>query len=153
MVNDSLRIGRVKIKADLDETEFISIKMNEMADETYIYYLDCKTNSDVSTPVKLPCNKWDIWEEKVRNGLKTKIGVTNPPISYVIHKDNTPPKMYHSELIIYNASLTTSVLKVDSRKVANILTPLVLDTDAFEGCGIKFTYREGREGWLYLVSH
>ena len=57
----------------------------------------------------------------------------------VIHKDTNPLTMDHSELIIYNASLNTSILKDDSRKVANIIIPLVMDTDAFEWGGIKIT--------------
>ena len=48
-VNDSLRIGRLKVEADFYETEFITIKMTEMVNETYINYLDCNTVSDVST--------------------------------------------------------------------------------------------------------
>ena len=49
-VKNSLHIGRVKVKADFDDTEFATIKMTDMVDEAYIQYLDCKTNSDVSTP-------------------------------------------------------------------------------------------------------
>ena len=71
-----------------------------MADDAYIHYLVCKNNSDVSTPEKLSYNKWDIWEEAVRNWLKTKRVVTNLPISYVIFKDTTPITMDHSDLII-----------------------------------------------------
>ena len=61
--------------------------------------------------------------------------------------------MNHSELIIYNSSLTTDVFKPDSRKVANILAPIVLGTYAFEWVGTKFTYINGREIWLDLVSY
>ena len=39
-VNDLLRTGRATIEADIDETEFDVFKMNEMAEEAYIYYLD-----------------------------------------------------------------------------------------------------------------
>ena len=51
--------------------------------------------------------------------------------------------MDHCELILYNASLTTDILKNDIRKVANILTPLVMNTDAFEWCGRNFTWING----------
>ena len=75
----------------------------------------------------------------MNNWLQNKILVTNAPLSYVIYKDNTPLTMDQSELIIYNSSLTTSVFKDDTRKVENILTHLVMDTDAFEWGGRKFT--------------
>ena len=94
-VNDSLRIGRLKVEADFYETEFITIKMNEMANEVYTHYLDFSTNSDVSTPDKLSLNKWEIFDETVRNWIKTKIGVTNLPLSYVTPKDTNPIIMYH----------------------------------------------------------
>ena len=80
----------------------------------------------------------------MRNWLQTKIEVTNLPLSYVIHKDTNPITMDHSELIIYNFSLTTVILKYNRRKVANILIPLVMDTDDFEWGGIKPTQRKGR---------
>ena len=57
----SLRIGRVKLEADFDETEFTTIKMTEMVDEAYIRYVDWNTNSDVSTTSHVSYNKWDIW--------------------------------------------------------------------------------------------
>ena len=57
----------------------------------------------------------------------------------VIHKDTNPLTMDHSELIIYSTSLTTDIFKSDISKVANILTYLAMDTDAFERDGIKFT--------------
>ena len=85
----------------------------------------------------------------MRNWIQTKGGVTNLPISYVIHKDIPPLTMDHSKLIIYNKHLTSAVLKSDSRKVANILTSIVLDTDAFECGGRKFS--KGREVYSYLV--
>ena len=66
------------------------------------------------------------------NWIETKIGVTNLPLSYIMRKDTTPITMYHSELIIYNASFTTAIFKADSRNVTNILTPLIMDTYAFE---------------------
>ena len=89
----------------------------------------------------------------MRNWLPTKRGVTNLSISYVIHKDNNPLTMHNSKLIIYNVSLTTAILKDDSRKVANILIPLVMDTDPYEWGGIKLTQSKGREVWLDLVSN
>ena len=87
------------------------------------------------------------------NWLNTKILVTKLPLFYVIRKDTTPLTMDHSKLIIYNVSLTTAALKYGSRKVANLLTPLVLDTDSFECGDIKFTHTKGREVWLDFVSH
>ena len=89
----------------------------------------------------------------MRNWLPTKRGVTNLSISYVIHKDNNPLTMHNSKLIIYNVSLTTDISKADRSKVANLQTPLVLDTDAFEYGGIKLTHIKRREVWLELVSH
>ena len=152
-VNDSLRIGRVKNESEFDETEFTTIKMTEMVDKAYIHYLDRKTGSDVSTPEKLSNKKWEIWEEAVRNWIHTKILVSSLSLPYVIHKDTTPLTMDHYELIIYNYSLTTAIFKAGRRKVANILTPLVLDTDSFEWGGRNFTKSNGREGLLNLVSH
>ena len=61
--------------------------------------------------------------------------------------------MYQSDLIIYNVILTTDVFKADSRNIENLLTPLVLDTDAFEWGGRKFTHNKGIEGFLHLVSN
>ena len=49
-----------------------------------------------------------------------------------------------SELIIYNATLNTAVFKAGIRKVANILTPIVLDTDDFEWGVRNSTQRNGR---------
>ena len=89
----------------------------------------------------------------MRKFLQTERGVTNLPLSYVIFKDTTPLTMDRSELIIYNASLNTSVLKADTRKATNLLKHLVLDTDAFEWGGGNFTQSKGREAWLDLVSH
>ena len=152
-VNVSLRIRRVKFEAEFDETEFTTILMTNMVDEDYVHYLDCKTNSYVITTGKFSYNKWGILEETVINWLQAKRGFTNLPLSYVIRKDNNPLTMYQSELIIYNDSLTTAVLKSDIRKVANILTHIVLDNDAFEWGGRKFTQSKGREGWLDLMSH
>mmetsp|Transcript_15996 Transcript_15996/g.23840 ORF Transcript_15996/g.23840 Transcript_15996/m.23840 type:complete len:787 (+) Transcript_15996:5053-7413(+) len=152
-VNDLLRTGRATVEADINEAEFDVITMNEMAEEAYIYYLECKTDSDVSTPEKFAYNKWEVWEETVVNWLQTKRGVTDLPLSYIIRKVTPPARMDHSQLIIYNASLTTAVFKADSKKVANLLTPLVLDTDAFEWGGRRFTLGKGREGWLELVNH
>ena len=79
----------------------------------------------------------------MRNWLPTKRGVTNLSISYVIHKDNNPLTMHNSKLIIYNVSLTTDISKADRSKVANLQTPLVLDTDAFEWGGRKFNQNKG----------
>ena len=75
----------------------------------------------------------------MKNWLQTKIGVTNLPLYYVIRKDTTPLAIDHSKLIIYNASLTTSIFKANSRMVENLLTPLGMDTYAFEWSGRKFT--------------
>ena len=47
-VNESLYIRRLKVKAEFDDAEFITIKMNEMVYKAYILYLDWKTNSDFS---------------------------------------------------------------------------------------------------------
>ena len=77
----------------------------------------------------------------MRNWLQTKIEVTNLHLSYVIHKDTNPITMDHSKLIIYNVSLNTPILKDYRRKVANILIPLVMDTDDFEWGGINLTPR------------
>ena len=139
LINDSLCIRRLKVRVGFDYTELTTINMTKMFNENYIHYLECNTESDVSTPEKFPSNKWDIWEDTVSNWLQTKIGVTNLPLSYVIRKDTTPLAMDHSKLIIYNASLTTSVFKANSRKVENLLTPLGMDTYAFEWGGRKFT--------------
>ena len=126
--------------------------MTDMADEAYIHYLDCRTNSDVSIPDKFSYNKWDIGEETVSNWIKTKGGVTNPPLSYVICESTNPLTMDHSELIIYNTSLTTEVFKDDSKKVANLLTHIVLDTDAFEWVGRNFTQSKERSlQWICRV--
>ena len=152
-INDQLRTGRATVEADFDEAEFDAITMAEMVDEAYIYHLDCKTDSDVSTPEKFAYTKWEIWEETVSNWLQTKRGVTDLPLSYIIRKETAPANMDHSQLIVYNASLDTAVFKADSRKVATLLTPLVLDTDAFEWGGRKFTQGKGRQGWLDLVNH
>ena len=127
--------------------------MTKMDNEAYMHYWYCNTNSDISTPEKFLYKKWGIWEETFINRLKTKIKVTNLPISYVIHKYTTPLTMDHSGLIIYNASFNTGIFKAEIRKVANILTHIVLDTDAFEWGGRKFTQSKGRERWLYLVSN
>ena len=89
-------------------------------------------DSDVNTPEKFSYTKWDIWDEIVRNCIHNKRGVTNLSISYVIRKDTNPPTMDHSELTIYNTILMTAFLKAASRKIENILTPLVLDTYSFE---------------------
>ena len=51
------------------------------------------------------------------NLLHTKRGVTNLPLSYVIHKANTTPNMDHLELIIYNVSLTNAGLKYDRKNI------------------------------------
>ena len=115
-----------------------------MSEETYIHYLYCNTDSDVSNPEKFSYTKWEIWGNTVRNWLYNKIVVTNLPLSYLICKDTTPPTMDHSELIIYNAILTTSIFINNSSKVENILRPLVLNTDAFEWGGRKFTQVKGR---------
>ena len=89
----------------------------------------------------------------MRKFPETKRGVTNLPLSYVIFKDTTPLTMDRSELIIYNASLNTAVLKADTRKATNLLKPLVLDTDAFEWGGRKFIHIKVSERWLDLVNH
>ena len=143
----------VKVEADFDETEFTTTKMTEMFDEAYIHYLDNNTNSDVRNPEKFSFKKRDIWEEAVRNFLQTKIGVTNLPISYAINKDTNPLTMDNSELIIYNVSLNTEILKDEIRKVANILIHLSMNTDAFEWNGINITQSKRREVCLDLVSH
>ena len=143
----------VKVEADFDETEFTTTKMTEMFDEAYIHYLDNNTNSDVRNPEKFSLKKRDIWEEAVRNFLQTKIGVTNLPISYAINKDTNPLTMDNSELIIYNVSLNTEILKDEIRKVANILIHLAMNTDAFEWNGINITQSKRREVCLDLVSH
>ena len=123
-----------------------------MDGEAYILYLDNNTDSDVRNTEKFSFKKWYIWEGKVRNWLQTKRGVTNPPLSYVIHKDTNPLTMDHSELIIYNVSLTTVILKDDSRKVSNILILLVIDAYAFEWGGIKLAQSKGREVWQVSFS-
>ena len=66
-----------------------------MANDTYINYLYCKTDSDVSTPEKFSYNKWEICEETVKNWLQTKRVVTNLPLAYVISKDINPLTMDH----------------------------------------------------------
>ena len=70
--------------------------MTETVDDSYTHFLELKNNSDVSTPEKFSYNKWDIWEETVRNWLKNKRGVTNTPISYAILKNTTPLTMDES---------------------------------------------------------
>ena len=115
--------------------------------------MESNTESDVSTPDKFSYLKWEVWEETVVNWLQTKRGVTNIPLSYIIRKVTAPPSMDHSEMIVYNASLTTAVFRADNKKVANLLAPLILDTDAFDWGGRKFTQGKGREGWLELVNH
>ena len=84
--------------------------------------------------------------------LQTKIGVINLPLSYAICNYTTPLTMDQSEFIINNSIWTTGVFKINSKKVANILTPLVLNTGDFEWGGINFTYNMERKGWLDLVS-
>ena len=43
--------------------------------------------------------------------------------------------------------------RADRRKIAYLITPLVLGADAFECCGINSAQIKGREGWLELLSH
>ena len=61
--------------------------------------------------------------------------------------------MHYSKLIIYNDRLTTAILKSDIRKSSNLLTPLVLYTDAFEWGVRNFSHRKWREVWLDLLNH
>ena len=61
--------------------------------------------------------------------------------------------MDNSELIIYNVIFTTFILKDYIRKVANILIPIVVDTDTFEWGGIKITQIKGIELCINLVGH
>ena len=124
-----------------------------MVDEACIHYLDWNNVSDVITTNNFSYNRWDIWEETVINCLKTKIGVTNLPLSYFIFNNTTPFTMDHSKLIIYNASLTTAILKANIIKVANLLKTIVLYTDDFEWGGRKFTQSKVREVCLDLVIH
>ena len=64
----------------------------------------------------------------MRNWLNNEIVITNLLIYYNISKDTTPLTMDHYEFIIYNSSLTTVVFKADIRKVANLLTPILMYT-------------------------
>ena len=127
--------------------------MNYMVNEICIHYLYYKADSDVSTTDKFSYKKWEIWKEKVSNWIKTKRIVTNLPLSYIIWKYTTPLTIYHSELIVYNVSLNSSVFNAYRRKVGNLLAPLVLNTDAFAWGGRKFTHIKVRKGWLELASN
>ena len=103
-VNESLCIGRVNDKVEFDETDFTTINIPEIFEDAYTHYLDWNTDSDVIATEKFSYKKWKIWDEAVRNLLKSKIGVTKVPLSYGILKDTTPLTMYHLKFIIYNAS-------------------------------------------------
>ena len=61
--------------------------------------------------------------------------------------------MDHYKLIIYIAILTTAFYKADIKNIANLLTPLIMDTYDFEWGGRKFTQCKRREGRLNLVSY
>ena len=119
-VKDSLLPGRVNVEADFYDTDITTTNMTDMDYEAYIHYLDCKTNSDVITPDKFSYTKWYIWEELASNWLHTKIGVTNIPISYIIHKYNGPLTVDCSKLIIYKYRLTNTIFRAEIRKVANL---------------------------------
>ena len=153
LINDSLCIRRLKVRVGFDYTDLTTINMTKMFNENYIHYLECNTESDVSTPEKFPSNKWDIWEDTVSNWLQTKIGVTNLPLSYVIRKDTAPLATYHSKFIIYNEILINAVFMTDIRNVSNLLTRLVLDTDDFELGGRNFNQNKAREVWIDFVSY
>ena len=71
------------------------------------------------------------------NWLQNQREINTPPLYYGIQKYNTKTTIDNSKLIIYNIILTTSVFKDDIRKVANILTPLIMDTNAFKWGGKK----------------
>ena len=49
-INDTLRNWRVNFEAEIDDTNFTTIKITEIVDDAYIHYLECKTDSDVRTP-------------------------------------------------------------------------------------------------------
>ena len=89
----------------------------------------------------------------MRNKITVDFYITNLPLSCAIRKNTTTLTMEHYELIVYNASLNTFVVEDDRRKVENILTYIVLDTDAFEWGGRNINQINVREGWIYLVSH
>ena len=64
----------------------------------------------------------------------------------------------HSPWITPSWSSTMPVLllpfsRITSGRFANLLTPLVLDTDASEWGGRNFTLNKWRKGWLDLVCH
>lgn len=147
-VNDLIKRGQ-----PIDPNAFTDQVMRDMIVEAKTNHQESKAKSEVEMPEKFKYEKWETWEETVVNYLNSQKGISGLPLSYITRKTEPPFMMTRYDEVIYNAALDGPIFTADNRTVAQLLLPLVLDTDAYEWCSSHLTRRRGRDAWLALTTH
>jgi hypothetical protein len=135
------------------EGEYDDDAQDEAIIESELDYNDSKKDAVLDKPSKFSHEKWQEWEESIYNYFSSSRNVRGIPYSYVIRKEPnpmTPTNMERDDFIIYNAQLTGTMFKRDSKHVFQILKELTNGTQAEDWMKGKSC---GRTAMIALQEH
>ena len=112
--------------------EFDDDALDEAIIESELDYNDSKKDAVLDKPNKFSHEKWQEWEESVYNYFASFRNARSIPYAYVIRKLTNPvdtANMDRDDFIMYNAQLTGTMFKCDSKHVHQILKELTNGTE------------------------
>ena len=127
--------------------------LDESIIESELDYNETKKDAVLDKPDKFSHEKWQEWEESVYNYFSSFRNVRGIPYPYVIRKMPNPlipANMERDEFITYNAELTGTMFKRDSKHVYQILKELTNGTQAEDWMKGK---KCGRIAMIALQDH
>lgn len=149
--NQQLLRGKV-----LDCGDFDADALQQSMEDFQIDYKESKRESDAQMPPSFTYDKWVDWHQAVITYLKSKKGVRNIPLYYVIRKEPCPigiHEMQPIDEIIYNAPHQGRAFDIDNKEVHRIIDELTNGTDAADWIKSHKRSRNGKGSWDALCQH
>ena len=133
--------------------DFDDDALDEAIIESELDYDDSKKDAVLDKPGKFSHEKWQEWEESIINYFASSRNARGIPYAYVIRKmpnPMDPVNMERDDFIMYNAQLTGTMFKRDSKHVFQILKELTNGTQAEDWMKGKSC---GRTAMIALQEH
>ena len=140
----------------LDCANFTGDVLRQAMTDYQIDYEESKRESDAQLPSKFVYDEWVDWQQSVITYLKSKKGVRNIPLYYVIRKEPcTIPidEMQPIDEITYNAPHEGRAYEVDNKEVHRLIEELTNGTDASDWIKSFRRSRNGKGAWNALCEH
>ena len=140
----------------LNCANFDANTLQQSMEDFQIEYEESKMDSDAVMPSKFVYDEWVDWQQSVITYLKSKKGVRNIPLYYVIRKEPCPipiDEMQPADEIIYNTPQQGRAFEIDNIEVHRITDELTNGTDAADWIKSFRRSRDGKGAWEALCEH